>query len=385
MQVWGRILGVLGLVALPGLAEAQAICREDARAVTLSASFGMESGTSDLVAAVLARADRKIVAPVWYEVTDLPWPAVLAEQRATLPPDLADLPLLALLARIEADGTAATMVMAMGNAGVLIPEMPALLRRHGLESRATAFEALLAEFPDWSPGATTRDAVLARMGDSSAMTPGGSGLYAAFFDYPQDDATRWAAYRLGLKDPAQRAAWQARARSASPAERLDWLEARLRRDCGWLGWWEPETGQALLARQGRAQDQIMLISDYLFISAGAGLGGYLYASQAALAPELALVLEERGLRDEAERLRDGMELFGNPFPRATEDRETVVLADPPLITEIDRLENRLRWFSPRSTAETPQTDIFAPLPQQDVAALRAEMLKIATEAGLLPR
>jgi len=355
------VLALALAVALPAAAETD-ICARGARIETLPLSYVLATEAMEWRVEAYGRVDWSdpdgkddlMFAPEARPLRDF-----LAEKSAALPATARDLPYLVLLASLEDYPEAALDGLTIGAESEMAARLLDAMDRHGLDIEARLLRQAVGLFPDWGDSPRNR---------SNAVYPAGNGdspLRQALWDlaaqWPKGHRAEDAATALIAAHPALAADYQERLKAASDQDRMAWLSGRLWGEC-LQGWWLPDEADRAFFSGGSAQTALMLMDSFLAESYNGSTHQYFSNSSGTMAPQLARVLDLRGLTDHAAAIRSGMALFPAPYPRDTDQRRGVMEA----FTDAQNkaLEDLTRWA--------------------DDGAIEAEMIELAREAGLLP-
>ncbi|MCB6179211.1 hypothetical protein LHP98_13880 [Rhodobacter sp. Har01] len=359
----------LAAAAAAGPAAAQVaggLCARGATAGPVPLSYLFEQDALALRNAALATVDWE-AAGVDGSYPPAPEAAALrdalAARAASLPPALADLPYLMILAEVENEPSAAVYALTQGAESLVAARLLDAMDRSGLTAEARLLREAIGLYPDWGDLPADR---VAQLVDDSGET-----VDQALSDALDDLSFRWpppgdralaAAEALIAQDPATASSYAAQLAALTEDDRFGWLMDRLWTECIGQSWWTAEEGDRAHFSGGSAQAALVMMDAYLADSAEGGLDGYFFSPSATMAPKLALVFEIRGLTAEALALREGMALFGPAFPRDPEVRM-----------------GAMQDF----TAE--QHDLMARLGLGlDPVLIEADMRRLAREAGLMP-
>jgi hypothetical protein len=291
------------------------------------------------------------------------WPGVLADRAAELPESAHDLPWLILLAYSQTDNLDPIWALTRGPESILSPDLPPLMERHGLTVEAELLRKAMALFPDWGLNPADRAGLVVAYNGGKVNEPLSAALETLGAHWPlQPNGAAEAAMRLIRAEPALLAGFEARLAALSDAERLDIQVGRLWTAC-MADWWTPEEADASLALLGSAQAGLLLLDMLSFMVDGTSLHPWFEDNGAGQTAVIAGLLERRGEAELAAALREGMALFPQPFARDSETRWTQLeLMDEATIARIDRL-----------------------MPEDGYDRIRAVMMGLAKDSGLLPR
>lgn len=252
------------------------------------------------------------------------YPQVLAERSAALPPELADLPYLAVLSTQLSFGDPLQMLTYTPQSTVL-PQIVAALERLGLTEAAEAARVPLEVFPGWEDGLTARLEEVGRLGSSELggargerMRHGAERLRALG---PEIAA---AVEDLLGKDPTIAADYERRRLAVGDDRRIEYLVTRVVAECMAGSGWTPDEKDAAFARLAEPQRDLVLMYVFLLESYNGSIHQYFYNSSGTMAPQLAETLDRLGLPDHAAGIRKGMAVFPAPYPRDTEARRSVM-------------------------------------------------------------
>lgn len=289
---------------------------------------------------------------------------IFADRAASLPPALRDLPYLLLLVEAETYPDSALFILTHGAESHMVARILDAMDRAGLKAEGALLREAIGLYPDWGNHPADRAAQL--------FAPSGEIADQALFDALTDLSFRWppptgaaaaAAEALIAADPGIARDYTGRLALLTPEQRLDWLMSRLWAEC--LGPYDtPDQADAAFFRGGSVQGALLVmdifrldVEDY-----GGAIDSWFYGYGATMAPQLATLLDRRGLVAEAAALREAMALFGTPYPRDTWERQGLI--EGMTAAQIDALNA-----------------IGARI---DTARITAEMLVMARDSGLLP-
>ena len=330
-----------------------AICLRGARADALNISDLIQLESSRFEAAVYQR---------YLEDAETVWASVMAEASAGLPEAARDLPILVLLAANE-QSSDPILSLLFSPKSSLMPQILEVVNRQGLTGEARALRLAMVTFPDWDIGFVARLEVYAAQGSSDAAlqaTTIRAVVDAASRLYPRGGAEAAIAGMI-QNDPTLRNGLTAGISQQNDEQLLYWLVQRLWADCA-IDWSAPAATQRSFAAIGSPQTALILM-DSLLVEISEGTAEYYFTGQSAtMAPELARVLELRGLTAHADAIRTGIALFPTPYPR-----------DP---------KDRLNAFNRFADDQRNQLTALAEVLLDD--AIWSEMQRLAREAGLLP-
>lgn len=289
---------------------------------------------------------------------------VFADRAAALPPSLRDLPYLLLLVEAETYPDSALFILTHGAESHMVARILDAMDRAGLKAEAALLREAVGLYPDWGSHPADRAAQL--------FAQSGAVADQALFDALTDLSFRWppptggaaaAVEALIAADPATARDYVERLAVLTPEQRLEWLMRRLWGEC--LGYYDtPEQADAAFFRGGSVQGALLVMDvfrldmdDY-----DGAIDLWFYGYGATMAPQLATLLDRRGLAAEAAALREAMAVFGKPYPRDTWTRQGLIdQMTGPEIEALNIIGARI-----------------------DTARITAEMLIMARDAGLLP-
>lgn len=287
------------------------------------------------------------------------WPGILADRAADLPKPAHDLPWLVLLAGMEAMRTDPVWALSQGPESTVVPHLLPILDRHGLDAEAAILRDVKGLFPSWDADPATRSVVdgSGNIVDESRRRD----LEALGARWPTgENRAQAVALRLLEENPDLKAEFEARLETLDDTAILALLMQDLWDSC-MADRWEDQDGDTQFGGLGSVQVALILM-DFLAMSVdGPSLYVWFDSIGARHSEMLARLLERRGLTEEAAGLRAGMALFPPPFPD----------------------QDNLRWdaMAQMDAATLAQFDSLVPEDSHD--RIRAEMLNLARENGLM--
>lgn len=368
-------LFLAGLAPLPSLAqdaEALPLCARGASAGAVPMAHLLQLEQQDYFARVIERMDAEAFAPApdapteeLYYASLLPiaieWPGVLADRAAELPPEVHDLPWLITLAGIEAGYLDPIYVLTQSTESILSPQLLPIMQRHGLTQEARALRMAMGLFPTWS--ADPADRMKAVMSYDSQVVDEGlkAALDAAGRAYPREKkGAEAAALRLIASVPAVEAEYRRRQEGMSADQRIDWLMQRLWVECP-TDWSTPAEADRAFAAMGSAQAALLMLESLALGMEGNSLATWFDTYEATMSGQIATILALRGETGLADALRQGMAEFAAPFPRDTE----------------------ARWQAMQAFDDDTYARLDALMPEDSYDRIRAVMIALAVESGLL--
>ena len=366
------VLGAWLTSAVPSLAELPAICQRGATAQPIPLDFLLRQDALTYSQTVWSRMDTTPFDPA----ADAPpedyvrsavlaeaieWPGALADAAAILPAKAHDLPWLLMLAEVENEMQGPVTTLLTQSRSILLPDLLPMMDRNGMTAQAAILREAMALFPKWELNPAER--VLMLYGPDGEMKDQASFNRILQLDdaYPRDGAALTAARALIDSTPELKDTYQARLDALDNDARLEHLLESLRRECvpDWV-YEEPEIERTYLSI-GSPQAALLMMDDLAQQFQVEGTAAYwIYDSGAVIAPHLLRVLRLRGNDRVAEGLQKMLVEFPTPFPDV-EKRITLVSDFPPETWE--RLDTAF--------------------PHDSFALLRADMLTLAVESGLL--
>lgn len=288
------------------------------------------------------------------------WPGVLADRAAELPEAAHDLPWLVLLAYLDSAYGDPVWSLSQGPESILLPHLLPMLDRHGLTEEARILRMVEGLYPDWDADPSQR-----RVIDASGNVIDedlNAALDAARRSWPVGEhRARDAAVRLIKADPGLEAGFQARIDALDDNARLDILLRGIWESCA-PDLWDMANAERSLARMGSAQAALILMDSFSSTAEGTSLYAWFEETVGGHSAILARLFDRRGLTDLADGLRAGMALFPQGFPR----------------------EDYLRWDAMAQMDTDGLTRFDTLLPGDSYDRVRADMLLLARESGLLP-
>ncbi len=312
-------------------AEPADLCARGARAGPVTLDYLLQLEALEDVAAVYTRADFAAFplgddadAVAYAYATMLPvaieWPGVLADRAASLPKAAHDLPWLIMLAQVEADSRDPIYSLTQDAQSILTPDLLPLLERNGLTEEARVLRLAVALFPDWPLDPAERIMMVTDLAGRTVDQTLRAGLDAAARGYPTGQhRAATAALRLIAANPEVQRTYDGRLKGLDDRARLDWLLSQLREDC-LAEWYTLQEADRAYSGIGSVQAALLLMEDLAVSLEGQSLGSWFDSPAATMTPQLANVLDRRGLHDLALGLRQGMAVFPEPFPRDPDQR-----------------------------------------------------------------
>jgi len=376
MRKAAGLLAALILWAVSPVVQAQSdpICQRGAVAGPVPAEYLLRQEARGYYDEVYQRMDPAAFDPGpdagWEEIflnntlaQAIEWPGVLADRAADLPPKAHDLPWLALLAQIERDNTSPVSPLLIMSESILLPDLLPLMERHGLTGQARVLAEAKALFPDWQLNPGLRQFALYEM-DGTEIDPDlVSAVYRLSDEYPFPGEAEAAALSLMQAVPGTEEILRSRLTTGGPEAALDQVLLRLRQECLAPEWYTPEAADAAYLSMGTAQAALLMMEDLALGLDGTSPQIWLDGVGADMAPHLVKVLVIRGETALADGLRRAMAEFPQPFPRLAEGR----------------------WDAFETMPPEAWQRIDASMPEDAYDRLRAAMLLLAQDSGLLPR
>jgi hypothetical protein len=359
---WGTLAG----------AELAPICQRGAVAGPVPLSFLLSQEAAEYYEESYARMDPGAFDPgddagweAWHRASILAqaieWPGILADRAAKLPAGAHDLPWLILLAELESTYGNPVSVLLINPQSILLPDLLPLMQRHGMTEEAEVLRQAMVLFADWDINPAERFLAIYGLDGTLADPALEAAVRALAEAYPKTRGAEAAALRLLEQVPDLAQLYQARMAAADDGARLDQLIGHLRQTC-LAGWWEtPDEADRAYLSLGTAQAALLMMDDLATTLDGTSAQVWLDGVGATMAPHLLKVLDIRGEAELAKGLRRAMAEFPQPFPREMEARWTV-----------------FESFPPEAWAR-----IDTALPEDGYDRLRAAMLALALESGLL--
>jgi hypothetical protein len=362
---------LVALVDLPALAQdLPRLCQRGAQGEPVPLSHALTLEMQDYFATHAGRvtypdidpADTASAADPMAQLTfaqAIEWPGVLADRAAELPEAAHDLPWLVLLAHVDSSYGDPVWSFSQGPESILLPHLLPMLDRHGLTEEARILRMVLGLYPEWDADPSQR-----RVIDASGNVIDedlNAALDAAHRSWPVGEhRAREAALRLIEADPGLKAGFQARIDALDDNARLDILLRGIWESCV-TDWWDLSGAERSLSRMGSAQAALILMDSFTSTAEGTSLYAWFEESSGGHSEMLARLFDRRGLTDLADGLRAGMALFPQGFPR----------------------EDYLRWdaMAQMDAASLARFDTLLPGDSYDL--VRADMLLLARESGLL--
>jgi hypothetical protein len=371
-----RNLGLgLALCVTPAHAEPAApICARGAVATPLPLTYALELEAADYSTQVAMRADFDLFTPEQTgDLTDvtsgttlamaIEWPGVLADRAAELPKPAHDLPWLILLAQIDSTYGDPVTALTQGIESILTPDLLPLMQRNGMAAEARVLRTAMDLFPEWGLNPADRTRQLIGPDGSTVNETLQAGLDAASRAWPTgQNRARDAAMAIIAADPQLLTAFQARLAVLDDHDRLGHLTTDLWQNC-MTDWYSSDESDQAYAAMGSAQAALLLMDALSYADEPPSLYYWFEARDATQTATLARLLDRRGLTDLAQALRAGMALFPQPFPRFEEDR----------------------WAAMQAMDEVTLDKFYNMMPPDAYERLRADMIILARDAGLLPQ
>lgn len=296
------------------------------------------------------------------------WPGVLSDMAAELPPEAHDLPWLIMLADIESSNPAPVEALVTSPLSITLPELLPIMRRHGLTEEAGLLRDGMKLFPEWTLNPYDRQKLVFGF-DGSAIDEGLiQAIYEIEYRYPHEGRAWAAALALVGDAPGLQAVFLDRIRNADADHRLDHLLFALHRHCvsrsshAAVGM-DVDGLEAAYLSMGSAQAALLMMDDLAAGLEGRSAAMYIDLDGALLAERLLRVLDLRGEPALADGLRKVLAEFPKPFPRHPDDRWSM-----------------MEFFTP---AQWERLDTA--FPEDGYDQLRAAMLRLALESGLLAK
>lgn len=287
------------------------------------------------------------------------WPGVLADRAADLPEAAHDLPWLVLMAHLDSAYGDPVWSLTQGPESILLPHLLPMLDRHGLADEARILRKVMGLYPEWDADPSQRR-VIDASGNVIDETLNAA-LDAARQSWPVGQhRARDAALRLIEADPALKGSLQARIEALDENERLDILVRGIWENCV-TGWWDIADADRSLARMGSAQVALILMDSFAATAEGTSLYAWFEQTAGGHSEMLARLFDRRGLTDLADGLRNGIALFPQGFAR----------------------EDYLRWDAMAQMDADTLARFDTLLPNDSYDQVRADMLLLARESGLL--
>lgn len=287
------------------------------------------------------------------------WPGVLADRAADLPEAAHDLPWLVLMAHLDSAYGDPVWSLTQGPESILLPHLLPMLDRHGLADEARILRKVMGLYPEWDADPSQRR-VIDASGNVIDETLNAA-LDAARQSWPVGQhRARDAALRLIEADPALKDRLQARIDALDENERLDILVRGIWENCV-TGWWDIADADRSLARMGSAQVALILMDSFAATAEGTSLYAWFEQTAGGHSEMLARLFDRRGLADLADGLRNGIALFPQGFAR----------------------EDYLRWDAMAQMDADTLARFDTLLPNDSYDQVRADMLLLARESGLL--
>lgn len=296
------------------------------------------------------------------------WPGVLSDMAGELPPAAHDLPWLIMLADVEAANPAPVEALVTSPLSITLPQLLPIMRRHGLAQEASLLREGMRLFPEWALNPYERQRLIAGY-DGSAIDQGLlQALYEIEYRYPVEARAPAAAMALIDSQPALQAYFRSRVTNVDADRRLDHLIYALQQDCLPDMTYDASVQainrlESAYLAMGSAQAALLMLDDLANGLDGSSAAMYLDLDAAVLAERLLRILDLRGETALADGLRKVLAEFPKPFPR-----------DPNQRWEL------MEFFTPQQWER-----LDSAFPEDGYTQLRAVMLRLAQDSGLLAR
>ena len=382
-----RMRAVFGIVsaaffagALPAMAEdLPALCQRGVQAPELPLDYVLQIEAARYHQMVQERMDpaafETVEAPTAEELMSnallamaIEWPGVLSDMAGELPPEAHDLPWLIMLADVESANPAPVEALVTSPLSITLPDLLQIMKRHGLTEEAGLLREGMRLFPDWTLNPYDRQKLIVGYDGSAIDENLLQALYEIEYRYPFEGRAAVAAMALIDSQPALRDFFSNRIKNADADHRLEHLIYALQQDC--LPDMTYDVSMEAVNRletsylsMGSAQAALLMMDDLANGLDGRSAAMYIDLDAAVLAERLLRVLELRGETVLADGLRKALAEFPKPFPRDANDRW-----------------NLMEFFTPEQWERMDTA-----FPEDGYAQVRAAMLRLAQESGLLAR